>query len=811
MNTWLGKLLGVEDLQAIHGAQVKFAAPWAQDRPALVLFGCILLVAVAIVFYVRFQPLKAWGKRIALIALRGVLLAALLVVLAEPVVSMTLTHHPKALLLMLFDCTDSMNISDKLSPQARRSYESLLGKDFPRARAGEPDPTRLDLVRRVVGQDQTSLLGDLADRYRLQCYALDRRDQVREVHLTRPDSMDVDGDYVLEQLVGSGKVTALGEALNDLHRRHPTHMLAGAVLVSDFAQNAGTDPLAAAERLKVPLHTVGVGPKEVVDLSVDLQTPLLLKKSERTDVTVLLRQTGLSGRHATVELLGRRLGTTAGHSALSRPERLAAPKTVRLNGSQVTVRIPFTPEQVGRFDLAARVHPYDDEVLGENNESHRDIHVRDESLKILFVEYEPTWEWRFIKEVFHRDPLIGWEGFRTFLRSADFRVRQTNDLFVETLIRPRSEFFGYDVIFVSDVPGEMLSEQFQEMLRDYVGKFGGGLVFLAGPRFGPSELKGTLLADMLPVVIDPGVRIRDGEFRLRLTPAAREVDFMNLGESDQENTMAWDNLGAVPWYQPVARKHPLGIVLAQHPSDRCADEKTPQPIVAIRRFGKGEVIYFGFNETWRLRRKYGERYYRQLWGQVIYRLGLGRALGSRKRFLVQTDRRTYQAGDKVRVSVEAYNRDYEPLQVDKLSSRLIVDETDRGQTPQPVHVTIPLARDRVIFETNVPVFTTGSHRLLVRDPVTSDEMEVTFRVAPVTAERRSAVRDVTLQAALAAQTGGHSYELTDMRRIAANVANPNLVEKTERRFELWNTWLVLLLTVAFMLTEWFVRKLQNLR
>ena len=45
----------------------------------------------------------------------------------------------------------------------------------------------------------------------------------------------------------------------------------------------------------------------------------------------------------------------------------------------------------------------------------------------MFVEYEPTWEWRFIKEVFHRDPLVGMKGFRTFLYSSDPQVREKNE------------------------------------------------------------------------------------------------------------------------------------------------------------------------------------------------------------------------------------------------------------------------------------------------------------------------------------------------------------------------------------------------
>ncbi len=123
------------------------------------------------------------------------------------------------------------------------------------------------------------------------------------------------------------------------------------------------------------------------------------------------------------------------------------------------------------------------------------------------------------------------------------------------------------------------------------------------------------------------------EFILQMTPAAEQFDFMQLGVDGAENRKAWLNLGPLPWYQPVSRLHPLATALAVHPKDMCVDGKTPQPLIAMRRYGRGEVVYLGFDETWRLRRKYGELYYRQFWGQMIHRLGLSHTLGSQKRFV----------------------------------------------------------------------------------------------------------------------------------------------------------------------------------
>ncbi len=811
MTDWIGKLLGIEGLESVVDFHPRFAAPWAHNRPALVLFACVALAAVSVVFYVWYQGLQKKRVSIPMAIFRAVLLALLVCILAEPQIAMAIKHSPRPLLLMLFDGTDSMNMRDNLSEESQEAIRKTLGAETPPF-PQDKHPTRQDLVRATIRSNKLNLLATLAKRFRLRGYVLDQPDQVREILMPQEGSDRVDAASVAKQLANTkANVTALGAALDDLSRRSRSHLLAGVVVVSDFDQNRGQPALHAAKRLKVPLYTVGLGPREAKDISVSLQSPLVLKKGEKTGITVLLRQSGLDGRDAEIELRTRRLGTIEGAGEGQQFERVAPIKTVQLDGRTITASIEYQPQATGRFTLEARVQPLDGEVLQENNSAQREVTIRDESLKLLFVEFEPTWEWRFIKEVFHRHPLIGREGFRTYLDSADFTVRRTNDLFIETLVRSREEFFSYDVIFLSDVPTRTLSPHFQDMLQEYVSRFGGGLVVLAGPRFGPTALLNTKIADMLPVVTGPGTRRRNDEFTLRLTPQANDYDFMSLGQSEHESLRAWANLKKLQWYQPSLRPHPLATVLADHPMDRCVDGKTPQPLIAIRRYGKGEVVYFAFNETWRLRRLYAEKYYSQLWGQLIYRMGLSRALGSQKRFRVETDRHVYQAGQKVHITVEAYDKNYEPLAVTSLPARLLAQQAPGDSKISQMKLNIPMSRDKVIFETSVPILSTGLHRLLVKDPITLEEVETTFKVAPTTAEGRSAVRNVALQGALAEHTGGRVYELHEIGKLATDIKDRSIEEFSERRLALWNTWWVLLVAVGLMLGEWLTRKLLNLQ
>ncbi|MGE0605633.1 MAG: hypothetical protein AB7O62_00805 [Pirellulales bacterium] len=796
--TWIGKLFAQDELQSVERVDVSLAAPWAHQHPGWVVAACAALALLSGWFYFRRQSGR---HRLPLAIMRAVLLCLVLLLLAEPTLVLKATSSPKPLLWLLFDGTESMLIEDDngASPVAA---------------------SRTDQVKELLAQPQENLVARLSEKFRLKAFLFDRPDGVRALEIDDAPSSGSShgalGQQLSTQLTAEGPVTALGSALGDLSRRHAGSRVAGVLVFSDFDQNSGTAPLASASGLGAPIFTVGVGPESAQDISIDLGVSPLLKKAERSVIVATLRQTGLEGRSATVRLYARKLSDVG----VAADKQLALQeKTVTLDGPAVPVEFLHTPDEPGQFVLTAEVEPLAGEIVEQNNRTEREVSVRDDFLRLMYVEYEPTWEWRFIKEVFHRDKLVGTRGFRTYLRSADPKVRQTNELFLETLAPPRSEFFTHDVIFLGDMPASALSTRFCDMTREFVSTFGGGLVILSGSRFGPGELAETPLADMLPVVVDREARLRDdSEFAVRLAPDAALVDFMRLGLDEAENAKAWNNLGHVPWYQPSARLHPLATALAVHPADTCVDGRTPQPLIAVRRYGRGEVVYLAFNETWRLRRLYGELYYRQFWGQMIHRLGLSHAPGAQKRFVVRTDRPQYQADDQAVLTVEAYDVNFEPLSEDKLPDRKLVGELflppRAGETqPRVQPLTVPQTREG-LFEAHLPLLSPGEYLARVQDPITNEQHEVRFQAANISIERRSAVRNVALERELALATGGKNYNLQTVSRFVDEF-NPS--RRSETRidvspiaFHRWLIWPCFLLLVLLMLGEWLGRKWVNL-
>ncbi|MBI1314370.1 hypothetical protein GC176_24000 [bacterium] len=825
MHSLIGKLLGRNDVDAIDGVRLSFGAEWAHTGPAWLLFGCLALGFLGALFYLKFQPRTSPRVRITLGFVRGALLCLLLLILADPILEVAFSSHPRPVLWVLLDGTQSMTIADRLTAEETQQFRKTLGAeaaaDSPSAQSSaesvSPDGvSRASLVQQWLRHSGADVSNELAGKFQFAFFQFRDADEVSELAVSDSDAADAkfDGEKLAEQYQPDGSVTSISSALDDLRRRHISTNLAGVVLVSDFGHNSGAAPLEAARRVGVPIHTVGVGAKQAVDLGVDLQTPLTMKKAETSTVIASVRQQELMGTSATVRVFAKPV--EVGTDRISERSIPIGERTVELPGPSTIVEFPFTPEEAGRFAFVAEVEPVDGEIVEQNNRAEREVTVIDDFLRLMFVEYEPTWEWRFVKEVFHRDKLVGLRGFRTYLRSSDPTVRESNDLFLPTLTLPRNEFFEYDVIFLGDMPVSSLSSRFGEMVKEFVGKFGGGLVVMAGPRFGPGQLAGTPIADMLPVVVDPDEPIRDDrEFELQLSPFASQYDFMRLGDTDAENAKAWSNLGSLPWYQPVRRVETSATtVLAEHPTAVCSDGRTPQPLIAIRRYGRGEVVYIGQNEMWRLRRKYGEAYYRQFWGQLIHRLGLSHALGSHKRFVVRTDRQRYQPDETAIVTVEAYDENFEPLTGDVLDDRhlsgeLWLPERTDGSLEATRPITLTEFRPGV-FETRIPVSESGDYVARVTDPITLEPVDAYFQVTDLSVERRTATRNVALQEAIAAETGGRTADLTTVRDLLTSLDAPRLTETTVEVLPLWSTWLCFALLVTLMLSEWTIRKLSNL-
>src|SRR4051794_7389160 len=115
----------------------------------------------------------------------------------------------------------------------------------------------------------------------------------------------------LDNLQPRGSETRLGQALADELRLYHGSPLAGIVVISDGAQNAGIEPgtaIEAAKLAKVPLYTIGVGSTaQAKNIAIrDMLVPTRAFPHDTLNITGYIQATGYAGRTIDVDLTRRR-------------------------------------------------------------------------------------------------------------------------------------------------------------------------------------------------------------------------------------------------------------------------------------------------------------------------------------------------------------------------------------------------------------------------------------------------------------------------------------------------------------------------
>ena len=141
----------------------------------------------------------------------------------------------------------------------------------------------------------------------------------------------------------------------------------------------------------------------------------------------------------------------------------------------------FPAGAAGAKSIEFAVQPLDREENLANNAMTRPLLVSDAKRRILYIEGEPRWEFKFIRRAEEDDPTV---QVVSMLRTSENKVYRQgisdpNELADGFPVRPE-DLFGYSGIIIGSVDADYFTPLQQELLREYVDRRGGGVLFLGG-------------------------------------------------------------------------------------------------------------------------------------------------------------------------------------------------------------------------------------------------------------------------------------------------------------------------------------------
>ncbi|HEV3024835.1 MAG TPA: hypothetical protein VGX76_20305, partial [Pirellulales bacterium] len=597
----------------------------------------------------------SWLARLVLSGLRLAIVACMAFMLLELVVEFTKSEQVPSHLLVLMDTSESMSLADPYS-DASTAREAALRLDL-KAADGEPDVTalrklsRLELSQRVVGE----LLGELADGRVVTLYGFDTK-------LT-----PLAPDAPLEGLTARGASTGIGDAIAGALAAHRGQDLAGILLVTDGRSNSGLDPrdaAAVAGVQKTPIVVLAAAtpepPRNVKLAGINADKEVFIR--DPAEIGVLVEAQGLKDATASVTL--EQQIDDGSWKEIGREQVLLGEDAVL---KTVTFRI--TPEAVGKFVYRAKVGDVGPELFEDDNADTVSMRVVRQGIRVLMIAGYPAPEVQFMRNALLRDTAL---EFASWLQNAEQGYEHIGHRPIRRLPANQKELDHFDVVILIDPDMRNLGPAWPELLTQFVGKAGGGLIYVAGemnsqrlftPEAGDGALLGTGGAEnswlkILPIVRDPGLYQSAADVRLssrdtwtlELTPEGNADPIFQFAPEPSRNREILASLPGMFWHFPVTRAKNGATVLARHGDPRMRNQFGRHVLMATQLYGPGRTVFLGFDSTYRWRYLH-EEYYDGFWARLIDRVGRSKVLG-RDPFKLSIDKSAYRVGDKVTLWAE---------------------------------------------------------------------------------------------------------------------------------------------------------------
>ncbi|MEY4640447.1 MAG: hypothetical protein RLZZ227_441 [Pseudomonadota bacterium] len=390
------------------------------------------------------------------------------------------------------------------------------------------------------------------------------------------------------ELPEPGTASILGQSILQTLRQASSASLGAVIVISDGADNTGAIPQNELNEIigyGVPVHTVGIG-REAMPEDLELEEVVLPNKA--------LAGTTLSAR---VNIRHDAPGT-ARVKVYNGDEFLSTTDVELLPDQDSTMAfIDIEVPEPGQLDLRFTLDPINGERNLANNARGRVVDVPEGKYRILYIEGEPRWEYKFMQRALNDDPSI---QLSTLLKVTPNKFyRQGIDApeeLAEGFPTERSELFAYDALIIGSMQVAEFTQEQQDLIRDFVSERGGSLMMLAGlSGLGLGGWGESVVSEVLPSRLS----LQDGDFVRQkapvvLTDSGRASPMLKFSDSDSENSTMWSELPEVADYQKLGPLRPAATVLLEANIDG-----RNQPLLVSQPYGRGQSFILATGGTWR--------------------------------------------------------------------------------------------------------------------------------------------------------------------------------------------------------------------
>ena len=687
--------------------------------------GLIILASYSFYVYRFTLPPVSKVKRILLTTLRAFALVLLLFIFFEPVLTLTKKNILTPLNLFFFDNSKSIQIDDGTN---RESW-----------------------IKDLFEKTKSSSLNGRKEFYSFGS----------SVNLIDEDS--------LSKIKFSETVTDFANIFSNINQTE--NNIASITIISDGVITEGTTPIYSAEKLGIPVFTVGIGDstkKNDVEIKNVINNEFIYAETPTTILATVINK-GFSGKASQIFLF--------------EDTQLVEQKSLILDASGVnSVSFEYTPKQSGEKKLTLRISNQEGESTFLNNQKVFYINVLSNKINVLLLAGSPSPDLTFIKNSLSTDQ--------------NLKVNTLTQISAGTFLEqnPLAKLDSADIIYLIEFPTSITSEDLITRLSNKLENRNTPFFLLLSAEVDLNKLN--RISNLLPFTI----QMIDKNY-LQVQP---DIQLSELSNPVLQNNLItdWNNLP--PISQPIVALtlKPESKLLAKV---RINNQPRNNPLIVSRSFGSKRSLAVIGKDIWKWKLQTATKDLTLFDNFIFSSARWLNAPDDQKKVRLKTSKKIYSANEIIEFSGQVYDESFNP--VNDAEVKLTINGREFKEELNLTSVGGGLYEGSLTSIKNGDYVFNGTAS--INGKLLGDD-KGSFNVGDVDIEMIDSRMNYEFLNLLATQTKGKYFSPDEYDKLLNYLKELNTNSTKEKlltsEIRLWSDEWFLIIIIMLFAIEWFIRK-----
>lgn len=546
-------------------------------------------------------------------------------------------------------------------------------------------------------------------------------------------------------------------------------------IISDGVITQGSTPIYAAEKLGIPVFTVGIGDstrKNDIEIKNVINNEFIYAGNPTTILTTVLNK-GYSDKASQISLYEN--------------SNLIEQKNIIFDRSGVnSISFDYTPKQSGEKKLSVKVSNLDGEANLLNNQKVFFINVLSNKINILLISGSPSPDLTFIKNSLTNDE--------------NLKVSSLTQIVAGNFLEENSQakLDSADIIYLLGYPTASTSEDFYNRLINKLENKSTPIFILITGEVSITKLE--RLKNFLPFSAQ---RIENNYLQVQPDVQISELKNPTI---ESNSSSEWSNLPPISQPFALITVKPESKIISKI---RVGNSPRNIPLIISRNFGTKRSLSFIGKDIWKWKLQTTNKNLTLFDNFILNSTRWLNAPDDQKKVKIKTSKKIYSSGEIVEFSAQVYDESFNPVNDAEVKVNILNKDYKTELNLNSV--------GNGLYEGSISLDKNGDYSFngtaLIDGKFLGDD-KGNFNIGDLDIEMVDTRMNYEFLNLLSNQTKGKYFSPDNFKDLIASLNEINLKSSKEKlitsEIRLWSDEWLLVIVILLFAAEWFIRKREGM-